>query len=647
MKEKLLQIAQKLGFGEKLKAKQKLSPEEAAKVAATFKDENGKTIEEAMEEERKNSISTESIDAINSVLGEETALETSANTDTKVQKLVDTVVEQKKTIVTLSNESEPRKPAQVVTFGDNAKDLTRKALYGIHSNTHAFGIENQHFSLENRWNKALAGLGMNTEKYSRAERDTLLSDFENYSKALTNRFAQLQSSGQLGVLMAAGDIDYSKLEADLGKQYLVRRMDAIITYIKKLPSILQYFDIRYNVQDKQEMTDSYAGKSITQSYQPGKIAAGSHAFSPIFASIKKVMFKFKFHDLKELENQYIGYLNREGSHPMKWTFIEWIMVQNSIIQHNEVEHRRINGIRVEPTTGKSQFYMYASTGLIPTIEQMVDEIRAYRLESLKAYDSTTILDYVRSFVRTIFRMVGNLDGMTLYMNALHVPDFREAYRNKYGTDSNFTGEKNEVKDFPNINIIGLPNMGDSMLMFIAKSNMIEFLENKPGEGFAYEYQRDLEELWVTAYKAEGCLVLAGRKFASSAALVLSKGKQTNVFVNYPVNLLAADAASADATVNFMFETIANAAATSFLDFANAVEGMLYTLVCGNLTNATAVAKAAKFANITGAWTPAAVGDYLKVIYNPTANVFWEYSRKVNGVITVNTALVSPEYVESL
>jgi len=97
----------------------------------------------------------------------------------------------------------------------------------------------------------------------------------------------------------------------------------------------------------------------------------------------------------------------------------------------------------------------------------------------------------------------------------------------------------------------------------------------------------------------------------------------------------------------MFQSIANAAATSFLAFTDAIQGVLYTLACGSLTNATAVAKAAKFANITAAWTPAAVGDYLKVIYDPTANVFWEYSRKVNGVITVNTALVSPEYVESL
>ena len=120
-----------------------------------------------------------------------------------------------------------------------------------------------------------------------------------------------------------------------------------------------------------------------------------------------------------------------------------------------------------------------------------------------------------------------------------------------------------------------------------------------------------------------------------------------VFVNYPVTLLADGATTAEGSVNNMFQTVANAGATALTDFTNATEGVLYTIVCGNLTNATTIAKANKFSTLTTAWTPTAVGDYLKVIYDPIGAKFYDYSRKVGGVIAINTALVAPEYVEAL
>jgi hypothetical protein len=333
---------------------------------------------------------------------------------------------------------------------------------------------------------------------------------------------------------------------------------------------------------------------------------------------------------------------------MKWSFIEWIMVQNSIMQHNEVEKRRVAGIFVPSTTGKSAFFKYASNGLTLAIENSVAENRAYRIDALKAYDSTTILEYVRTFVRSVFRMRdGDLTGMKLYMNGVDVPDFREAYRKEYGANNDYNGEKSEVKDFALPEIVGLPNMGNSQLMFIAAENSIEFQENEAGEGLRYEYQLDLEELIVTSYKKEGTMAFAGRKFANKAALIASKGIQTNIFVNYPVTVLAAGATAADATANNMFETVANAGATSFLDFTGAVQGTPYTIFCGDTPNATAIAKAAKFSEITEAWTPTAVGDFLKVIFDPTTSKFLEYSRKVGGTTTLNANLLAPEYVESI
>ena len=109
-------------------------------------------------------------------------------------------------------------------------------------------------------------------------------------------------------------------------------------------------------------------------------------------------------------------------------------------------------------------------------------------------------------------------------------------------------------------------MGESKLMFMMKDDAIELLENKPGEFFSFYFERRLEQLFACSYGAEGVYVNAGRKFGKFGRTCASKGKQTNIFLNNPVTELVADATTADATVNNMFQTIANAAATAFTDF---------------------------------------------------------------------------------
>ena len=153
-------------------------------------------------------------------------------------------------------------------------------------------------------------------------------------------------------------------------------------------------------------------------------------------------------------------------------------------------------------------------------------------------------------------------------------------------------------------------------------------------------------MWVTSYAKEGVFAFAGRKYDTQAALQAAKGKFTQIFVNKPVSELADGATTADASVNTMFVTDSNTGATAFTDFENAVQGKLYKIECGDTNNATTIAKAGKFSEITSAFNPSAVGDYLKVIYDPVAGKFLEYARKVGGVITLNTNLKAPEYSEA-
>jgi hypothetical protein len=108
-------------------------------------------------------------------------------------------------------------------------------------------------------------------------------------------------------------------------------------------------------------------------------------------------------------------------------------------------------------------------------------------------------------------------------------------------------------------------------------------------------------------------------------------------MNKPSVALLADATTADATKGFWFETIANTAAKALTDITGAKAGVAYIVECGSITNGTTIAKSGKFSEITEAYAPSAVGDYIMVILN-SAGKFLELERCVNGVRTINAAL---------
>ena len=659
MKEKFLALAQKLGFIDKVKANQMTSSDWET-LSNAFQEENGGlSLSDAIAQMQQTSaISEEHQTALTALMtsfdrnGQPVATQTAeaalAANEAPVN-LAAGITQLKKDNVVLASQAETEPVRRVIP---NAAQRSQAVVLGINgpgtTATHLYGITDDVFAMNRPWNVSASTLSARKENYTKEEKTLLFADFDKYASGVASRYKSLFAAGQIADLMA-GNIDYTPLQNDLGDYYRVRRQDAIISFILSRPTVANIWPIRYGVQDEEVVVNVFEGRSYSQSYQSGRVFAGSYKFEPAKAKVKDVMFKYKFSDLKELEKQFIGDLNKEGSNPMKWSFIEYIMVECAKIQQNEVELRRVKGVRVESTPGKAAHFMYASDGWLTTKDRYINENRIMVLEAYKTYTSTTIVDFVRAFVREVFRMrgTGSLEGLALHMNALDGPDFFEGYRNKYGSNNNYTGEKMEVKDFPLPEIVLVPNMGDRQDMWLAPKGAVEIQELVPGEFFGYYFQQDLEELMVVSYKKEGTFAFAGRKFATKAELIASKGRHTNIFFTNPVTTLAAGATTADAFVNELFETVNNAGATAFTDFTNAQEGVAYKLVCSGLTNATSVAKAAKFANITAAYTPTALGHYLKVIYDPATSTYVELERKVGGTVTINTAAKAPEYVESI
>lgn len=101
--------------------------------------------------------------------------------------------------------------------------------------------------------------------------------------------------------------------------------------------------------------------------------------------------------------------------------------------------------------------------------------------------------------------------------------------------------------------------------------------------------------------------------------------------------MAADTVKMSAKDGFWQITTANTAAKALTDIENAKAGVAYIIECGSTENATTIAKTAKFADITEAYTPTKVGDYIMVILKSNGN-FLELERQINGVRKVNAAL---------
>lgn len=670
MKKKFLELMKRLGFSDRA---DKLKDEELATLDTEVKKEfDGKNLSEVLALCRAEDEQAKQLKEIGSIVKSATSAksdtpdsnengdggqenpnkdgagaEETAAADGKVdlaelQKNILSLVKENKT---LRKNPENSGPKDTVT----AKKEQVVMLCGPGTtDDYLFGIEHDMFARDHFWNDhAVTGI-LPRRNYTSSQQDTFFAAFDGYAVAVSERAGDLIKTGQMQTMLA-GNLDYSDLESELGDYYRVRRMDAIITHLMKLDSVSSIFPIRYNVQDEEVIVNMFEGKSYSQAFQSGRVFGGSFKFQPQKAKVKDVMFKMKFSNLKDLEKQYIGYKNLEGSDPIKWNMIEWIMVKCGIIQHNERELRRVKGVRVEPTPEKAAHFLYGSNGVLTTLDNLVEkDVRVYMFNDYKAYTPSTILDYTTALTRAFTRMVGvaRAKDYVLCMNAEDIPDYRAAHREKYGTDNDYNGSKLEVKDFKIKKIVGIVNMpANRKDMFFMPEGAIEIHEDLPGEFFAYHFQRDFEELYVMSYAKEGTFGHAGRKYASQAALIESKGKQTLIFRNNPVDVLADGETTADAFENEMFETSANAGATAFTDFENASEGCCYKLRCGSTTNATTIAKAGKFSEITAAWNPTAVGDYIKVIYDPTDDKFIELERKVGGVVSENEDARSPECVE--
>lgn len=505
-------------------------------------------------------------------------------------------------------------------------------LGGAHNKTHMFGKTGEFFSRDKWWNEmAVSKTTVVAKRRSPEQEAEFKAEFDKYGERLSQRVVELHEMGALGAPDVLAAIDYSDFDGTgWGNEYVVRRMDAIIAYIRSLPSVTDIFPVRYGVQHKEVMTKSFLGE-FSQAWQTGHVFKGSYKLQPAEAIVNDLHFKHLFDALKNLEKEYLGYLNREGSDPMKWTFIEWLMVQTVKVLTNEKNSRRISGTRVEPVTsaGWENPYLFGSDGVLKRLRSYVDAFELKTHSDYGIYTEGTVLTVVEGFTKDVNALIPSIRGNYLYMNEKHVPWYMAAYESKYGTKLDYTGAKLSVKFFDLDGIIGVPNMGnENYLMWITGPGNVELIENLVGEMEKLYFQRDLEALIVASWWAEGSLAyLTGEKFDTQILLDANNYKNQFIFLTDPYVGVAADATTIDGSKGDRHKTVENTVATEILDVTSAQLGIIYRIVCGHLTNASVITKALKFSTISDDWTPTAIGDWIEVYLGPDSK-FYELARVV-------------------
>ena len=542
----------------------------------------------------------------------------------------------------LAQKPEEDKPLQSVTVSPvsiNGFGNTPKYL---------FGVEHPMFSMQDRWNKIAANpraAAALPEVDEQVDGIAFYKAAYGFAKSLKARYQYLQENKLLDApALAAGKYatNYEGVDkAGVGDQFIVLRQDALIARVLQLRDMTQYFPVAYGYQDRGLVFNAFFDE-VSQAYQTGEVFKGGMKIENHMGYVDDAMIKMEWGPMKELERKYIGYLNKEGSDPIKWTMIEYQLLNTLTTAQVEQNKRRMRGIYVKPEAGVAGSYLNAGTGILYTLLRYVHQydIKPHVDEDYRSYTQATMLAAVQEFLADVRSTVTedmDIDQHVIYLNKNHQGWWIKNVRTTYGKDTDFTGPMGALNVVPDTttHIIWLPYLGQLPFMMLHQPGNLQFLEYIPGEMLAMKMQEQMEQVRAWSTWKEGCSAsFTGRRFDSRDAMDKNAYEWQQIFIN----LFAATIKDkVDGNDGFWQVTGATTTADTITDIVNAKNGVAYCIEAGVAEHLPSIAKSDKFANISDAFTATKVGDYIMVIIGNDGN-FRELERCVGGKRTINKEL---------
>lgn len=658
MKKKLLEILTALGFATRVQAKETLTQTEWSQVVSAYREKYGTDLVDDIAKPEDSGNTTEDltitqaqIDSIFALLGETQpeAVQVEHTTASLVTAVQNIVNERNQALNQMADMT--RRPAADLPAAEGrvAMNINGPGTTA----TFLFGIDNPAFAMDKRWNKITANPSFAANP-APAFDDSITTDFYQsasaFAQSLARRYAYLNENHLLDQkALATGEFSTTYqgvTDAKVGDQYVIRRQDALIARVLAKRDLTQFFPVRYGIQDHDLVFNTFFAE-ISQAYQTGEVYKGGMSIENEMGHVDDLMIKMKWGPMKELERKYIGYLNKEGSDPIKWSMIEWAILNSLETAQVEQNKRRVRGIYYKPETGVAGNFLNGSTGLLYTLIRYIHEnkLKLHDSSDYASYAESTMLTSVKAFVSDVLENLSedmDLGQHVLYLNERHKTWWIANCRTTYGKDLDFTGPGSYLNIVPDtdLKIRWLPYLGSLPLMFMDIPGNLQFLEYIPGEMMAIKAKDDMELVKAWSTWKEGCAAaFTGKHFATKAAMDANNYAWQQIFMNKPIIALAKDATTADGANGFWFKTIANVGETApaITDISNAKAGVAYIIECGSLTKPTTIAKALKFSLIIDDFEPTAVGDYLMVVLNSEGK-FLELERCVGGTRTINSTL---------
>lgn len=657
LKEKLTSVIEFLGFKQKFEDKS-LSQEEFNSVVAEYQKKYQSTLADDIASEQAAQQTAQQADEFQKMLntiqavlngGEPSASANNNGTEPSapqsnatLEGILDGIKGMRADIQAMGSNPAPDVPAQTV----NAVPLSVNGF--ANTADYLFGVEHPFFSMKNRWNqiaanpRAAAALPEVDEQVDGA---AFYKEVRNYANSLKHRYQYLQQNKMLdAAALAKGTYatNYDGVDnAGLGDQFVVLRQDALIARVLQVRDLTQFFPVAYGYQDRGLVFNAFFDE-VSQAYQSGEVFKGGMKIENHYGYVDDAMIKMEWGPMKEIERKYIGYLNKEGSDPIKWSMIEYQLLNTLRAAQVEQNKRRMRGIYVKPDKGVAGSYLNAATGVLYALLRYVHQydIKPHDDSTYRNYTQASFLASVQAFIADVRASITedmDLDNHYVYLNKNHQAWWIKNVRSTYGKDTDFAGPMGALSVVPDttMRIIWLPYLGQTPFMMLHEPGNIQFLEYVPGEMLSVKMQESMEQIRAWSVWKEGTSAsFTGRRFATKDEMDKNNYEWQQIFIN----LFAATITDkVDGNNGFWQITDSTTTLTTITDIENAKAGVAYCIECGDKTKLPKITKSNKFDSITDAFTATAVGDYIMVILGSDGK-FRELERCVGGKRTINKEL---------
>lgn len=448
------------------------------------------------------------------------------------------------------------------------------------------------------------------------------------------RAAIAATRGMSVMVAAASSVDYSTLQDDLGAFYRTPWRERIQSFLVKLPTIETIFPLESGYQDLATLVNIWLGEFSQADNTIGSnfdnVTKGNYDFGTETLRMFSVMFAHKFQNLAQLEKTWIGSLNREGSDPLKWSFIEYLLAETAKKLHNEREMRRVNGVRKNPNPNQPGRAMEAADGFYEFIRKKVDghidntpdggttgkvvyQIKPFALPRITPANIGEVLYLGTSMIPDHIRSTGNV---VCYIPAPLVPWYHKYNEAKYGLNQDYKANIMHVKEYPNVRLVPVPNADNHHRIVWTLDGNIKCYEQKAGEmlDFRIEQQDWSLKVWAN-WKESIWAESVGYKYTNPAEMDGSRqliwcndyDRPDDFFVEGQPDV------NPSAVLHNSIVTGYNKQVKEIDDIEGAKVGEVVNIKCGpDGDNGVTIKKAGKFDLISEEWTPK-TGDVISLM----------------------------------